>query len=122
MNVLVCNDHKEPLDSLIAVLENDSAVGSRTSSASIISPTERSWLSCRTPTGKFLISPERSQMNPPHFVLLSEATSVDDFVDDPVFTDVTKDGEGIAVAFLRIRNRIIEDSRIKTHSGDTGAS
>lgn len=94
-------------------------------------------------------------MNPPHFVLLSEATSVDDFVDDPVFTDVTNDGEvyttyrivrfthevqehhegwthlvnvsleygeGIAVAFLRIRNRIIEDSRIKTHSGDTGAS
>lgn len=28
MNVLVCNDHAEPLDSLIAVLENDSAVAS----------------------------------------------------------------------------------------------
>jgi hypothetical protein len=94
-------------------------------------------------------------MNPPHYVLLSEATSVDDFVDDAMFTDVTKDGEiyttyrivrfthevqehhegwthlanvtlvhseGIAVAFLRVRNRIIEDSRIRTHSGDTGAS
>lgn len=94
-------------------------------------------------------------MNPPHFILLSEATSVDDFVDDPVFTDVTNDGEiyttyrivrfthevqdhhetwthmanvsleygvGIAVAYLRIRNRIIEDSRIKPHSGEIGAS
>lgn len=90
-------------------------------------------------------------MNPPHFVLLSEATSVDDFVDDPVFTDVTNDGEvyttyrivrfthevqehhegwthlvnvslefgvGIGVAYLRIRNRIIEDSRIKPTSAD----
>lgn len=28
MNVLVCNDHAEPLDSLIAVLENDDAVTS----------------------------------------------------------------------------------------------
>ena len=28
MNVLVCNDHAEPLDSLIAVLENDDAVAS----------------------------------------------------------------------------------------------
>ena len=28
MNVLVCNDYAEPLDSLIAVLENDSAVSS----------------------------------------------------------------------------------------------
>lgn len=32
-------------------------------------------------------------MNPPEYLLLSEATSVSDFVDDPVFTDVTKDGE-----------------------------
>lgn len=90
-------------------------------------------------------------MNPPQYSLLSEATSVEDFVDDPVFTDVTKDGEvyttyrivrftheisdhhenwtqlanvsleysvGIGVAYLRIRNRIIEDSRIKPSSAD----
>lgn len=85
-------------------------------------------------------------MTPPQYTLLSEATSVGDFVDDSVFTDVTNDGEiyttyrivrfthevsdhhenwthlanvsleysvGIGVAYLRIRNRIIEDSRIK---------
>lgn len=90
-------------------------------------------------------------MNPPQYTLLSEATSVKDFVDDPLFTDVTNDGEiytayriirfthevsdhhenwthlanvsleyseGIGVAYLRIRNRIIEDSRIKPTPAD----
>ncbi len=93
-------------------------------------------------------------MNPPQYLLLSEATSVSDFVDDPVFTDVTKDGEvyttyrivrfthevkghhddwthlanvslefdvGIGVAYLRVRNRIIEDSRIKPVSDTSGS-
>ena len=90
-------------------------------------------------------------MTPPQYTLLSEATLVEDFVDDPVFTDVTNDGEiytgyrivrftheisghhenwshlanvsleygkGIGVAYLRIRNRIIEDSRIKPTAAD----
>ncbi len=94
-------------------------------------------------------------MNPPQYILLSEATTVEDFVDDPVFTDVTHDGEiyttyrivrftheirghhddwshlvnvslefavGIGVAYLRIRNRIVEDSRIKPQSSDSGHS
>jgi len=90
-------------------------------------------------------------MTTPQYILLSEATNVVDFVDDSVFTDVTRDGEvyttyrivrfthevvghhenwthlvnvsleygvGIGVAYLRIRNRIVEDSRIKPTSAD----
>lgn len=87
-------------------------------------------------------------MTSPRYVLLSEGTAVSDYVENPVFTDVTNDGEiyttyrivrithevfehpdewthlanvtlefdiGIGVAYLRIRNAIIEKSRIKPH-------
>lgn len=85
-------------------------------------------------------------MNSPQYVLLSEAASILDYVDNPVFTDVTKDGEvyttyrivrithevidhpdgwthlanvslefniGIGVAHLRLKDKVVEDSRIK---------
>lgn len=87
-------------------------------------------------------------MTTPRYVLLSEGIAVSDYVENPVFTDVTNDGEiyttyrivrithevfehpdewthlanvtlefdiGIGVAYLRIRNAIIEKSRIKPH-------
>jgi hypothetical protein len=85
-------------------------------------------------------------MNSPQYVLLSEAASISDYVYNPVFTDVTKDGEvyttyrivrithevidhpdnwthlanvslefniGIGVAHLRLKDKVVEDSRIK---------
>jgi hypothetical protein len=85
-------------------------------------------------------------MSSPQYVLLSEATSISDYVDNPVFTDVTEDGEiyttyrivrithevidhpdhwthlanvslefniGIAVAHLRLKDKVVEDSHIK---------
>ncbi len=85
-------------------------------------------------------------MTSPRYVLLSEGTAVSDYVDNPVFTDVTNDGEiyttyrivrithevfehpddwthlanvtlefniGIGVAHLRLKNKVVEQSRIK---------
>lgn len=85
-------------------------------------------------------------MEQPTYVLLSELISVSEIIEDPLFTDVSRDGEiyttyrivrftheilnhsenwthlanvaleydtGFGVAFLRIRNRLVEDSRIK---------
>lgn len=85
-------------------------------------------------------------MSSPQYLLLSEATTISDYVDNPVFTDVTKDGEiyttyrivrithevidhpdewthlanvslefniGLGVAHLRLKNKVVEDSRIK---------
>lgn len=85
-------------------------------------------------------------MEEPTYVLLSELVSISAIVDDPVFTDVSQDGEnyityrvirftheishhvenwthlanvaleyetGFGVAFLRVKNRVIEESRMK---------
>jgi hypothetical protein len=85
-------------------------------------------------------------MTTPRYVLLSEGTAVSDYVENPVFTDVTNDGEiyttyrivrithevfehpddwshlanvtlefniGIGVAHLRLKNKVVEASRIK---------
>jgi hypothetical protein len=85
-------------------------------------------------------------MTTPRYVLLSEGTAVSDYVENPVFTDVTNDGEnyttyrivrithevfehpddwthlanvtlefniGIGVAHLRLKNKMVEASRIK---------
>ena len=85
-------------------------------------------------------------MTSPRYVLLSESTAVSDYVENPVFTDVTNDGEiyttyrivrithevfehpddwthlanvtleyniGIGVAHLRLKNKVVEASRIK---------
>lgn len=91
-------------------------------------------------------------MSVPQYILLPEGTLLTDFVINPLFTDVTKDGEkyttyrivritheilnhpddwthlanvsleyaiGIGVAYLRLRDGIVEESRIKPPTSES---
>jgi hypothetical protein len=55
-------------------------------------------------------------MSSPQYVLLSEATSFSDYVDNPVFTDVTKDGEIYTTyRIVRITHEVIDHPDHWTH-------
>ena len=55
-------------------------------------------------------------MSSPQYVLLSEATSISDYVDNPVFTDVTKDGEIYTTyRIVRITHEVIDHPDLWTH-------
>jgi len=55
-------------------------------------------------------------MSSPQYVLLSEATSVSDYVNNPVFTDVTKDGEVYTTyRIVRITHEVIDHPDYWTH-------
>lgn len=55
-------------------------------------------------------------MSTPRYVLLSEATTISDYVDDPVFTDVTNDGETYTTyRIVRITHEIFEHPEEWTH-------
>jgi hypothetical protein len=55
-------------------------------------------------------------MNTPQYVLLSEAASISDYVDNPVFTDVTKDGEVYTTyRIVRITHEVIDHPDNWTH-------
>jgi hypothetical protein len=55
-------------------------------------------------------------MSSPQYVLLSEATSVSDYVNNPVFTDVTKDGEVYTTyRIVRITHEVIDHPDHWTH-------
>jgi hypothetical protein len=55
-------------------------------------------------------------MTTPRYVLLSEATTISDYVNNPVFTDVTNDGEIYTTyRIVRITHEIFEHSEEWTH-------
>ena len=55
-------------------------------------------------------------MSTPRYVLLSEATTISDYVDNPVFTDVTNDGETYTTyRIVRITHEVFEHPDDWTH-------
>jgi hypothetical protein len=55
-------------------------------------------------------------MTSPRYVLLSEGTAVSDYVDNPVFTDVTNDGEIYTTyRIVRITHEVFEHPDDWTH-------